>query len=89
MALPPASSSHASAVAASLARLLDKAPSVLTVLGCDARKTKTLLLKPSLCLFDAHSQRHLAHHLSSRGDARSFDSTPTGAYTSHSNGNLA
>jgi len=38
---------------------------------------------------DTHSQRHLAHHLSSRGDAHSFGTTPSDANTSHSNDNFS
>jgi hypothetical protein len=102
--LLPAPSSHSSAAMTSLIRLLHKAPSILTVLDCDDRVPRHIqhalsslveatvadsfalsLADPS----DPHSQRHLSHHLSSRGDAHTFGTTPTDAYTSHSNDNFS
>jgi len=102
--LLPAPSSHASAAMTSLIRLLNKAPSILSVLDCDDRAPRHIqhaissivetkaadtfalsLADPS----DSHSERHMSHHLSSRGDAHSFGSTPTDAYTSHSNDNFS
>lgn len=98
--LVPAPSSHSAAAASALIRLLHRSPSVLAALGRGDRQPRQIQhALSSLCEntaaeafslslddpSDPHSQRHLAHHLSSRGDAHTFGVTSTDAYTSHSN----